>query len=95
MTATFFGLLVLAFAVGFICCFLFWQSADRSGRLLRDSRDILLTKVASSAVCDQLVETDTDELGLATHYGVPLELIHDLRLAGGLSSLHEWRSRSA
>lgn len=88
MSATVFVLLVLAFAVGFICCFLIWQSADRSARLLRDSRDIQLTRIASTEVSHRLTDgaMRVSVFGLAAYYGVPVELVAEMRDAAACPS---------
>lgn len=91
MTPTVFILLVLAFATGFLCCFLIWQSADRSARLLREHREVRLEKLASQSVVDDLIAGQT-EYELACYYGVAQELIVDLRNAGGLDSSHQWKT---
>lgn len=93
MTVTVFVSIVLAFAVGWLCCFLIWQRADRSARLLRDSREIQLTKIAAAAICHALFTLPpASETALAAQYGVPRELIVDLRLAGGMSISDVWRT---
>lgn len=89
MSASVFVLVLLAFAVGFVCCFLVWQSADRQAVLLREQRELLLLKVASRTIVDDLIAGQTEQ-ELATYYGLPVAEIAELRRAGGLDSSHQW-----
>ena len=82
-------LLILAGAVGFVVCFLFWQAADVKAAMLREQRVEVVRKIAVQTILDTLI-AGGDEHELASYYGVAVEEIAELRRAGGLDSSHTW-----